>query len=536
MGEDFMKNKSVKHSLMIMFLFIILILITIISEVAIYSIRSMSALASDNYESAIEDGYKTQIKAEVQSVITVLQAKYEKSQSGLLTEDEAKKEALELVRKMRYGDDEKGYFWIDDTQYNLVMHPILPEQEGTNRYNLSDEEGVMIVQEIMKSVNSENGAGYNEFYFTKEDGVTVAPKIAYSQIFKPWNWIVSTGNYTDDLQMAIDSTRTKINEKSRIMLISIIGIGIIMAICAVLISIFFGNFICKPLVEIQNFADRISEGDLTTDIEVEDKNEIGQTARSLNIAQHKIVELLSNIRDTSNVLEIVIEEFSKNFNDMNELIQKVSISVEDITINNKEQENSTACKSEKMKDTIYESRRSLLERELLNRNSQIMKDYSRKSIDILNELIDENKKTKYDINLIYNHIKYANESVKKISWAAQFISEKTSQTNLLLLKDTDCDRYEFAAIAKEIIKLANESSKAAEEINGVIVDLIKSSDISAETVRKMSEASENEVGILDNTKNIFNELKNAVEKSSEVMRLLLDDMISLSQGMRKFKF
>lgn len=108
---------------------------------------------------------------------------------------------------MRYREDGSGYFWIDDTNYNLVMHPILTEQEGTNRYNLEDQNGVMIIQEIMGTVRGEDKGGFNEFYFTKSDGTTVAPKIAYSEIFTPWNWVVSTGNYVDEMQQETQQTK-----------------------------------------------------------------------------------------------------------------------------------------------------------------------------------------------------------------------------------------------------------------------------------------------------------------------------------------
>ena len=47
---------------------------------------------------------------------------------------------------MRYGDDGSGYFWIDNTDYILVAHPILGEQEGNNRYDLEDQNGVKIIQ------------------------------------------------------------------------------------------------------------------------------------------------------------------------------------------------------------------------------------------------------------------------------------------------------------------------------------------------------------------------------------------------------
>lgn len=48
--------------------------------------------------------------------------------SGAMTETEAKQTAISVIRNMRYGDDNSGYFWIDDTNYNLLMPPILKEQ------------------------------------------------------------------------------------------------------------------------------------------------------------------------------------------------------------------------------------------------------------------------------------------------------------------------------------------------------------------------------------------------------------------------
>ena len=128
------------------------------------------------YEEAIADGYTMEIKSQVQGAIAVIQSYYEKSQRGEITEEEAKKMSTEAVRAMRYREDASGYIWIDGIDYVLVMHPILTQQEGSNRYDLTDQNGVKVTQSIVNSAKS--GGGYNEFYFTKSDGVTVAPKIA----------------------------------------------------------------------------------------------------------------------------------------------------------------------------------------------------------------------------------------------------------------------------------------------------------------------------------------------------------------------
>ena len=145
-----MKSKSVKNSLTLMCLMIVLVSVIVIGGISISNISTMTSTANKNYENARLDGYNTEIKSQVQSVIAILQAEYDKSQNGDLTEDEAKKEAAEIVRNMRYRDDGSGYFWIDDTDYNLIMHPILTDQEGNNRYDLTDQNGVKIIQEIMK--------------------------------------------------------------------------------------------------------------------------------------------------------------------------------------------------------------------------------------------------------------------------------------------------------------------------------------------------------------------------------------------------
>ena len=66
-----MRNKSVRRSLVIMCLLIVAISVLVIGSVSVYSIKSMSKMANNNYESAMLDGYNSEIKAEVQSVRSV---------------------------------------------------------------------------------------------------------------------------------------------------------------------------------------------------------------------------------------------------------------------------------------------------------------------------------------------------------------------------------------------------------------------------------------------------------------------------------
>lgn len=511
-----MKMSSMKKSLMTLCVTMVLVVSIVIGVIAIISIRTTSDLAVTDYENAMNDGYNDEIRYEVQSTIAILQAEYDKVQTGDLTEKEAKEEAKEIIRCMRYGDDESGYFWIDDTDYNLVMHPILPDQEGNNRKELKDEDGVMIIQEIMKVANTAEGGGYTEFQFTKSDGVTVAPKVTYSQIFKPWGWVVSTGNYVDDMQAEIVETRNAINQKFISLCVVVAVAMVIIVVVVSFIARFYANKICVSLVGIQNMATRMSDGDLTTAIELKERNEIGKTANALNKAQGHMVSLIAGITETSKDLGEAVANFTKNFATMEESITNVSAAVNELAENTTAQAQSTNEASASVEEIAGGIEDTTKEVVSLDENAKVMQEYSDKSMEALRELIDVNTKTKADIDSMYTQTTNTNDSVQKISQAATLIGEIASQTNLLSLNASiEAARAGeagkgFAVVAEEIGTLATQSSNTATGINDLIAELTENSEKSMAIMQKMNEAAQLQVSTLESTREMFHGLKEAL--------------------------
>ena len=241
-GEQKIRKKGFR-SLTVMLVLIICVLVTIptigLACLGVHYLRQSMEESVEAYDEAMTEGYSTEIKSQVQGAKNVIQSYYDRSQSGELTEEEAKKMAAEAVRHMRYRDDASGYIWIDGEDYVLVMHPILSEQEGDNRYELTDQNGVKVTQSVVAAAKA--GGGYHEFYFTKSDGVTVAPKLAYSEMFEPWGWAVATGNYIDDMNAKIDSRKEGIQQEFSTMLMIYGVAAVVMLLTALVISAEIGR-------------------------------------------------------------------------------------------------------------------------------------------------------------------------------------------------------------------------------------------------------------------------------------------------------
>ena len=302
------KSTSLSITLVTITILITVSIVSIVGIVAIHYINKAHTLSHDNYVLAMYDGYRTEIKSQVQAALTILQGLHEQQQQGVLTAEEAQFRGKEAIRSMRYRDDYSGYFWIDDKDYILVMHPILPQNEGQNRYTLQDPNGVMIVQTILADCMGPEHGGFNSFDFTKADGVTVAPKLAYSAYFEPWGWAISTGNYVDDMEKIIAAQErvATSNVKTMVLIMGAGSCGLLVAAAAI-ISLAIMKVAIRPLKILDNNIYDLTEGsaDLTKRLEFRSFKEMNSITQGFNKFTEKVQNTVSDIDQSKIQLESV---------------------------------------------------------------------------------------------------------------------------------------------------------------------------------------------------------------------------------------
>lgn len=492
----------------------------------------------------ILDGYKTEVKSQVQSGLTIVQYYYDQYQKGQMDEDTAKMEALETLRNFRYGDEGDGYIWVDSTDYTLVMHPILPDKEGTNRRELQDNNGVMIIQEIMKA--AQQGGGFNEFIFTKADGKTQAPKIAYSQEFEPWSWVLTTGCYTDDINANIDSSNNtkQISATFHRNICELVVESVVLIIVMVVLTFIIVKRLVRVLEVVKGKLESISSGDLTGAIEnkyAKRTDELGAMVQNANKSMENFsgiikdsIQITKDVTgagdNVKNMTETALEATSQIEKAIEGVATEATRQVQAIDNMHK-----TVMKIQDGANDITAATDSIGKcTEELSTNSENMK----KHIEAMSRGSGEMTE---NVTTIASQIEETNQTIRKMSEILSSIEEIASETNLLALNASiEAARAGeagkgFAVVADSIKGLSENTSKELERIKTIITSLVTGFDECARCIELV--VNSNETNITDTQEVItafslieagISETNDKIAKISSVISDTMDEIHSVS--------
>ena len=151
-------------------------------------------------KSALEDQKRVELRHSGEVALRIVSEEYAAEQQGKTSVEQAKKNAAARIGALRYGAND--YFWINDLQPRMVMHPIKPELDGRDLTDIKDPSGKRLFVEFADVVKRE-GAGFVAYEWPKPGVAEPQPKMSYVTGFQPWGWVIGTGVYVDDLHQQV---------------------------------------------------------------------------------------------------------------------------------------------------------------------------------------------------------------------------------------------------------------------------------------------------------------------------------------------
>ncbi|WP_222860834.1 methyl-accepting chemotaxis protein [Aliarcobacter cryaerophilus] len=218
-------------------------------------------------------------------------------------------EALKTISEMRYANND--YFWINDSQPKMINHPTNSKLNGTDLSNYADPYGTKLFVEMARVTNEKKEGGLVKYYWDKPNKKNdPKEKFSYVQKFEPWDWIIGTGAYVDDIEAEVALMQENTNAKIATIVGSIALFSFISVIIAILIYNYFVNkAIIRPLDELDIAIKDIASGNEQADrINKKSDDEIGKIVDSFN---EYISKLRKGYIEDGQVIENVDEVIDK---------------------------------------------------------------------------------------------------------------------------------------------------------------------------------------------------------------------------------
>ena len=434
------------------------------------------------YEQTMRRDYDSIARWEVETVISLLEAIHETEHSGNYTQEEARELAASLVRKMKYGNN--GYFWID-TREGVNIVSSVQENEGKNRINSKDAKGNFIIKDFIKT--AENGGGYVNYWFPKTSGGNALPKRSFVKLFKPYDWVIGTGNYIDDIDNAVNAMK---NAQVK-MLYTVMSIIAVMLLIAVILIVIIGKKIAKPIVVLSEKAELIANGDLSVKILFQSNDEIGILSNALSKMLMQLRTIVLKIKNSADN----IVSAGKYMNDASQQMSETS--------------NTLAKTTGELSSSVEE----------MSANIQSNSENSGETEKIANQIAA-------DILSGSEVVNDTGEAMKTITKEISVIDDIAFQTNILALNaEIEAARAgihgkSFAIVAKEVNKLAAHSARVAKKIDDLSNSGIRISEKSKEMLQKLvPEIQKTAILVREITAGSKNQLRGAEKITQEIHQL-----------------
>ncbi|MFW2613037.1 cache domain-containing protein [Aliarcobacter butzleri] len=454
-------NLTIKAKILILSLIVIIVVTVSITIDSIISIKNLSGKNIENYKKEAYLKKEVELKNYVTLAYKIVEIYYNKVDADKSNEKEIQQEALKAIVDLKYANND--YFWINDSSPKMIMHPINAALNGKDLSSYADPYGKKLFIEMAK-ISTENKSGGLVKYWWDKPNKKNDPKekFSYVQKFEPWDWIIGTGAYVDDVETEVTLMKDIVNKEIENIIFNLLVFSLVLAVIFIFIYNYFVNqAIIKPLTNINEAIVDMTDGKGNADhIDKKSNDEIGKLTDSFN---NYIKKLKSGYMEDAKVIENVDEVIEKVINGF--YVYKVETESSNPQI-------------EKLRNSIN----SMIEKtnqNLLGLNN-ILIDYGSSNFSLNDSKIDTSKvggivsslvastqligaSVSEFLSMIVNSGKKLNEDTELLSTSAGKLSDSAS-TQAASLEETAAAIEEITSIVKSTVQKTKTMSSLAEQL------------------------------------------------------------------------